>query len=190
MDTEKESDELDDYIIGDQIKFWTEGASIHEQEESRTGSYGSCTLNPKILKDVGIILNRVAQKSARLIGNYTKNLAECWMHIRTKFDGGKIFNHCSRGSWHTCCYAGGLRFNNVPKWSPIVWEKTTGTAAGESYHNEYQKKETNILTNNKSKCKPENKLKRWKRKIKAVTDANNKKVKWNMDQTPEILKQI
>ena len=47
MDTEKETDELDDYIIGDQIKFWTEGASIHEQEESPTGSYGSCTLNPK-----------------------------------------------------------------------------------------------------------------------------------------------
>ena len=177
MDTEKETDELDDFIIGDQIKFWTEGASIHEQEESRTGSYGSCTLNPKILKDAGIILNRVAQKSARLIGNYTTNLAECWMHIRTKFDGGKIFNHCSRGSWHTRCYAGGLRFNNGPKWSPIVWEKTTGTAAGESYHNEYQKRETNILTNNKSKCKPENKLKRWKRKIKAVTDANNKKGK-------------
>ena len=129
MDTEKETDELDDYIIGDQIKFWTEGASIHEQEESRTGSNGSCTLNPKILKDVGIILNRVAQKSARLIGNYTTNLAECWMHIRTKVDGGKMFNHCSRGSWHTHCYAGGLRFNNGPKWSPIVWEKTTGTAA-------------------------------------------------------------
>ena len=123
MDTEKETDELDDYIIGDQIKFWTEGASIHEQEESRTGSYGSCTLNPKILKDVGIILNRVAQKSARLIGNYTTNLAKWWMHIRTKFDGGKLFNHCSRGSWHSRCYAGGLRFNNGPKWSPIVWGK-------------------------------------------------------------------
>ena len=47
------------------------------QEESHTGTYGSCTLNPKILKDVAIILNRVAQKSARLIGNYTTNLAEC-----------------------------------------------------------------------------------------------------------------
>ena len=99
------------------------------------------------------------------------------MHIRTKVDGGKMFNHCSRGSWHTRCYAGGLRFNNGPKWSPIVWEKTTGTAAVESYHSEYQKRETNILTNNKSKCKPENKLKRWKRKIRAVTDINNKKGK-------------
>ena len=77
MDSENDADELDDCIIGDQIKFWTEGASIHKQEESHTGTYRSCTLNPKILKDVGIILNRVAKKSARLIGNYTPNLAEC-----------------------------------------------------------------------------------------------------------------
>jgi hypothetical protein len=24
------------------------------------------------------------------------------MHIRTKFDGGKVYNLCNRGSWHAC----------------------------------------------------------------------------------------
>ena len=95
-----------DFIIDDQIKFWTEGASIQAQEKSRSVSDRNSSLNPKILKDVGIILSKVAQKAPRLIGNYTINLAECWMHIRSKFDGGKVFNHCLRGSWHTRCFAG------------------------------------------------------------------------------------
>ena len=27
-------------------------------------------------------------------GNFTTNLAESWMHIRSKFDGGKQINQC------------------------------------------------------------------------------------------------
>ena len=129
------------------------------------------------MKDVGIILNKVAQKAPRLIGNYTTNLAECWMHIRTKFDGGKVFNHCARGSWHTRCFAGGLRFNEGPKWSPVVWEKATGTDAGNHFKNEYEKRETKLMTNNKWKSKLENKVKRWKRKMKYVNESNSKKAK-------------
>ena len=59
---------------------------------------------------------------------------------RTKFDGGKMYNHCSRGSWHTRCFAGALRFNEGPRWSPQVWEKTTGTVAGEHFQNLYEKR--------------------------------------------------
>ena len=180
---EHESENLDvdtednDFIIDDQIKFWTEGASIQAQEKSRSVSDRNSNLNPKILKDVGIILSKVAQKAPRLIGNNTTNLAECWMHIRSKFDGGKVFNHCLRGSWHTRCFAGGLRYNEGPKWSPLVWEKTTGTKAGEHFQNEYEKRETKVLTNNISKRKPENKLKRWKRKMKSANESNNKKAR-------------
>ena len=83
------------------------------------------------------------------------------MHIRTKFDGGK-FQSLLLGSWHTHCYAGGLTFNNGPKWSPISLKKNTQEQLLEKVTT------MNILTNNKYKCKPENKLKRWKRKIKAV----------------------
>ena len=169
--------EENDYILDNQINFWNEGASIEEQEKSRSVSSGKCSLNPKIMKDVGIILNKVAQKAPRLIGNYTTNLAECWMHIRTKFDGGKVFNHCARGSWHTRCFAGGLRFNEGPKWSPVVWEKATGTDAGNHFKNEYEKRETKLMTNNKWKSKPENKVKRWKRKMKSVNESNSKKAK-------------
>ena len=52
----------------------------------------------ELIQDVQIILNRIADKSERLIGNFTTNLAESWMAIRSKFDGGKVINRCGRGS--------------------------------------------------------------------------------------------
>ena len=113
---ENEDDDVYDDVITNQINLWKEGSSLEEQEESRCGTDVSCN-NNKLIHDVIIILNKVASKSDRLIGTYTTNVAECWMHIRTKFDGGKVFNHCSRGSWHTRCFAGGLRFSEGPKWS-------------------------------------------------------------------------
>ena len=69
-------------IFEDQVKLWNEGVSIKEQEDSRKASIYICS-NPKIIKDVNIILNSVDEKSDRLLGNYTTNLAESWMHMRT-----------------------------------------------------------------------------------------------------------
>ncbi|CAC5412862.1 unnamed protein product [Mytilus coruscus] len=70
------------------------------------------------------------EKADRLLGNNTTNLAESLMHIRCKFDGGKLYNLCNRGSWHGRCFGGGLRMNFGPEWSPKVWQKTTATQPG------------------------------------------------------------
>ena len=69
-------------IFEDQVKFWNEGASIKEQEDSRKASIFICS-NPNIIKIVDTILNRVAEKSDRFLGNYATNLEESWMHMRT-----------------------------------------------------------------------------------------------------------
>ena len=87
----------DNDILTDQINLWNKGSSIEDQEDSRRDTDTNC-FNKKLINDISVILNRVAVKSERLIGNFTTNLAECWMHIRSKFDGGKFINHCSRGS--------------------------------------------------------------------------------------------
>jgi len=34
-----------------------------------------------------------------ITGNFTTNLAESWMHIRSKFDGGKQISRIQSGSW-------------------------------------------------------------------------------------------
>ena len=137
-------------MFEDQVKFWNEGAFIKEQEDSRKASNYSC-VNPKIMKDVSIILNRVAAKSDGLLGNYTTNLAEPWMYMCTKFDGRKVFNHLSCGSWHTCCFAGGLRCNEGRKWSPLVWKKCTGTQPGQHSNEVYEQRKETLLFDNKWK---------------------------------------
>ena len=40
--------------------------------------------------DIFFYLNRLSEKSDSLMGNLTSNLAESWMHIMCKFDGGKV----------------------------------------------------------------------------------------------------
>ncbi|CAC5385731.1 unnamed protein product [Mytilus coruscus] len=86
-------------LLDCQIGFWSEGSSIASKEESRLGTtIQYSNVEQHIIKDVLTLLNRIAEKSDRLISNSTTNLAESWMYIRTKFDGGKVYNLCNRGS--------------------------------------------------------------------------------------------
>ena len=67
------------------------------------------------------------------VGNCTTNLAECWMHIRTKFDGGKQINRSQRGSWAGRCTGAGLRLNEGPMWGPQCWEKAVSIPANDIF---------------------------------------------------------
>ncbi|CAC5370712.1 unnamed protein product [Mytilus coruscus] len=130
---DNDDDNGDDDIFLQQSEMWTQvtSSSFQAQEQSR-GAYMLCEsdLQSGMRQDLGLLLNNVARKARSLIGNFTTNLAECWMHMRTKFDGGKMLNHCNRGAWHTRCYATALRFNKGPLWSPNVWEQATKSTPG------------------------------------------------------------
>ena len=115
------------------------------------------------------------------------------MSIRCKFDGGKIYNLCNRGSWHGRCYGGGLRMNKVitiglphlrwrgpnygPKWSPVVWEKSTSTRAGFYFDRFYERREKSLASCRKYKSKPDTQLQRWKRKLSSVRTSGAKKAR-------------
>ncbi|CAG2207135.1 unnamed protein product [Mytilus edulis] len=136
----KNSDEPD--LLDCQIDFWSEGSSLASQEESRLGTtIQYSNVEQHIIKDVLTLLNRIAEKSDRLISNSTTNLAESWMHIRTKFDGGKVYNLCNRGSWHARCYGGALRMNLDPQWSCQAWETCTATEPGKHFTARYKRNE-------------------------------------------------
>ena len=47
-----------------------------------------------------MLLQWIAERADRLIGNNTTNLAENCMGIKSKFDRGKNYNLCKRGSWY------------------------------------------------------------------------------------------
>ena len=59
------------------------------EKETRRGGLFPTDIDNKMYRDIQVPLGRLAAKASQLIGNQTTNLAECWMHIRSKFDGGK-----------------------------------------------------------------------------------------------------
>ncbi len=72
----------------------------------RGGQVGT-DVNPALYHDIQVILSRLVAKANQLIDDVTTNLAESWMHIRAKFDRGKVVNRCQSGSWeHSCMGAG------------------------------------------------------------------------------------
>ena len=181
-----EQEQGDDNIFEEQASYWKEGSSVEAQEKSRLGtSIEFSDVEQFIISDVSVLLSRIAEKADRLIGNTTTNLAENWMHIRCKFDGGKIYNLCYRGSWHGRCYAGGLRMNYGPEWSPVVWEKVTGTDAGAYHRCTYRKRKRALRNATKHHQKKETQQKRWKRKMSSTKLNATKKAR--MSYGPEAL---
>ncbi|CAC5392904.1 unnamed protein product [Mytilus coruscus] len=158
-----DNDDTDDNVLTDQASMWSDGTSLEAQEESRFDyDLFPLDLDSAMRQDIALILNNVAKKSISLIGNFTTNLAECWMHMRSKFDGGKMFNHCNRGSWHTRCYGAVLRFNRGPKWSTSTWQDITNTIPGYHFDKLFTERQLALENNNIIKSKPEIKSSRWK----------------------------
>ena len=152
-DIEKE-DLSPEEILCEQSQMWTEGTSEAELEESRgDGPYGEVEIDKEMLYDISVILSRVADKADRLLGNFTTNLAESWMSIRMKFDGGKVFNRCQRGSWHGRCNGGGLRKNLGCNWSPKAWSIATKTEPGRAFDRLYAQREYQHACSLRSKKK-------------------------------------
>ena len=69
-----------------------------------------CEVDPKMLHDdIHTTLSRLVGKASKLLGNYTRNLAECWMYVISKFGGGKVINRSQSGSWENRCMEAGLQ---------------------------------------------------------------------------------
>ena len=67
------------------------------EEESRGGD---SSLNTHIEQDLFFRVERAGDSLApRLISNSTSNIAECFMNIQCKFDGGKFYSQIQRGSF-------------------------------------------------------------------------------------------
>ena len=117
-----------------------------------------------MLADVSDLLNRLASKRDRLIGNNTTNAAEAWVHIRSKFDGGKFNYLCKRGSQHARCYGAVARQHLRMKWATTVWESSPKTSPGYFFIEMYNKRDKDY-ENTKTRVKrPDHQKKRWQKK--------------------------
>ena len=91
----------------------------------RQGGGKATKVSEKMLHDIQVIVSRLVAKAPQLIGNFTTNLAEAWMHTRCKFDGGKVINRSQSGSWEYRCMGAGLRLNMGHTWGPMAWSEMT-----------------------------------------------------------------
>ncbi len=69
------------------------------------------------------------------------------MHIRAKFDGGKVINRSQSGSWEHRCMGARLRQNMGTEWGPQTWKTMTTSSPNKIFsktaHHSAKKVETN-----------------------------------------------
>lgn len=123
-----------------------------------------------MMADIQTVVSRLVAKASQLIGNFTTNLAECWMHIRTKFDGGKVINRSQSGLFQHRCMGAGLRLNAGPMWGPISWKSLTGSDPNETFVKAAMENEKKVLKDRKRKSSEEAKKNRKKRKYAKSKD--------------------
>ena len=89
--------------------------------------------------DIQAIAGRLASKARQLLGKkctcirllmtlfgeqvtlpLTYTVAEGYINVRSKFDGGKQINRSQREAWKGRCGAAGLKINEGPAWGPAT----------------------------------------------------------------------
>jgi hypothetical protein len=167
-----------DNCMSDLVVAWTETTDQKEEAAARLQHKGTVDdIDPLLRSSVLFELDKLANKAQQLIGNFTTNLAEGWMSIRCKFDGGKHYNRCHRGSWHARCYGAGLRSALGATWSPIAWKRLTGRVPYMACLKFYNKQKRRREIERACKSKPEMRQKRMKRKYQRSVESSQKKAK-------------
>ena len=150
-----------------------------------------------MITDIISVLDPLIKKTENLLANKTSNMAETWMAIRTKMDGGKRINRSSRTSWTTRCMGAGLRNTMGIFWSPKAWQDITGTPATTPFGQHYQRMKN--LSERTAKCnaKVETQQRRRKRKGERQKQSQTKRARQSYgedtivsetDLSPEALK--
>ena len=74
------------------------------------------------------------------------------MHIRYKFDGGKVVNLSQSGSWEHRCYRAGLEQNLGKCWVSETWGKVTNSLPSQVFRDTAEKN-TMLIVNGKPQKK-------------------------------------
>ena len=132
-------------------------------------------LDKKLMHDVQMLVSRLVEKAPQLIDNFTTNLAEAWMHIRCKFDGGKVINCSQSGSWQHRCTGAGLQHNLGKTWGPQVWAEMTKAPANQVFVHASQTDSEKLEKDRKRKATEKAKENRRKSKYARIDNSRQAK---------------
>ena len=122
------------------------------------------------MHDIQALLGRLVGKARQLLSNETTNLAENWMNVRAKFDGGKVINLSQSDSWQHRSMGAGLRHNMGDKWGLQAWKDMTSSSPNKVFSNTAEHSANTINKNRKRKAIPEVKEKRRRSKYAKLDD--------------------
>ena len=145
-------------VISDQEAMWRDTLEDDNpaiEEEVRRGGIAPTEVDPHLLYDVQAIVSRLVGKASQLLGNYTTNLAESWMNIRSKFDGGKVVNRSQSGSWQHRCMGAGLQQIIGREWGPGIWKRMAQVEPNKVYSDAAEHASKRVEKNRKRKATDE-----------------------------------
>ncbi len=145
-----------------------ESASV--EEDATTGGTQKTKINDALLYDIQRVVSRLASKAPQLIENFTTNLAEGWMNIRCKYDGGKVINRSQAGSWEFRSMGAGLQQNLGHAWGPQAFSDMTESAVNPVYQGVAEKAAKKVAQDKERKATVEAKEKRRKSKYSNKKD--------------------
>ena len=153
-------------MIEDQEQLWRETTAddlISETNVLRGGQVAT-DINPTLYHDIQVILSRLVAKASQLVDNVTTNLAESWMHIRAKYDGGKVINRSQSGSWEHRCMGAGIQQNIGRDWGSEVWKEMACSSPNKVFTNTAERSAKKASNKRKRKATEEVKQQRRVRK--------------------------
>ena len=150
-------------VIETQERLWSETIADDNQtinDAHRGGGSVPIEIDPKLFHDIQAALSRLVSKAGQLIDNATTNVAESWMHVRSKYDGGKVINRSQSGSWGHRCMGAGLQHNLGKQWGPEVWKGMTSASPNKIFTSTAARSARCLSKNKERKGKEDVKAKR------------------------------
>ena len=188
-------------IAHQEQRLWQDALNEENLEDVRHTTPVSQDIDREMMCDIQRLVSRFIAKSEQLLGkslhcmsgylwlyrhiqniyfdsctagNFTTNLVESWMHIQSKFDGGKQINRSQSGSWQGICAGAGLRQVVGPAWGPEVWRNTTGSDANPVFTANSMTKEKQVSQDRKQKAKDTERERRKQVKYRKTNDNSQK----------------
>ena len=129
-------------------------------------------IDPHLYHDVQAALSSLDGKAEQLLGNCTTNLAECWMHIRTKYDGGKVINRSQSGSWEHRSMGAALQQNMGREWGLTVWKQMAEASPNKVFKGTADCYEKTVVNNRKRMATEKAKERRRQSKYMQIDDSD------------------
>lgn len=159
-------------MMATQERLWRETTTDDPTtlQDAQRGGLVPTEIDPKMYHDIQTALTRLVSKADQLVDNVTTNIAESWMHIRSKYNGGKVINRSQSGSWQHRCMGAGLQQNEGKQWGPEVWGEMTNSPPNEVFVDTAERSAKKLASDNKRKATDEAKAKRRQSKYTRIDD--------------------